>query len=116
VVDEVDEPVVDEPATTPRQGSTFSDRLSRRVLNYGFSRLLNSLQPGTDRNRYDPFYYSPSYRSSSGMDTAGSSGSSVLGSALGVDSGIPTFGTPKGSKKSNVWNVSSLKYKDETGD
>lgn len=117
VVDEpvVDEPVIDEPATTPRQGSTFSDRLSRRVLNYGVSRLLNSLQQGSSRGS-DPFYFSPRYRFSPDETTAGSFGSSVLGSALGVDSGVPTFGTPKGSKKSNVWNVSSLKYKDEMGD
>lgn len=109
-----EEPAV-EPAPAPKEKSTASERLSKRALNYGLSRLLNSLQRGSTRGS-DPFYFSPSYRSSPDETTAGSSGSSVLGSALGVDSGVPTFGTPKGSKKSNVWNVSSLKYKDEMGD
>jgi hypothetical protein len=106
---------VEEEAPAPKKASTASERLSKRALNYGLSRLLNSLQRGSTRGS-DPFYFSPGYRSSPDDTTAGSSGSSVLGSALGVDSGVPTFGAPKGSKKSNVWNVSSLKYKDEMGD
>jgi len=106
---------VKEEAPAPKKTSTASERLSKRALNYGFSRLLNSLQRGSTSGS-DPFYFSPGYRFSPDETTAGSYGSSVLGSALGVDLGVPTFGTPKGSKKSNVWNVSSLKYKDEMGD
>lgn len=110
-----EEAPVEEKAPAPKKKSTASERLSKRALNYGFSRLLNSLQRGSTSGS-DPFYFSPGYRSAPDETTAGSYGSSVLGSALGVDSGVPTFGTPKGSKKSNVWNVSSLKYKDKMGD
>lgn len=53
--------------------------------------------------------------SMTGMPGAGA-GSQALAQALRLgDPGAPLFGTEKEGKRKNVWNVASLKVKDETG-
>ena len=47
---------------------------------------------------------------------SGSAGSAALAQALRVgDPNGPLFGSEKTNPQQNVWNTSSLKYKDETG-
>ena len=45
----------------------------------------------------------------------GTPGSQALAQALRTDSGAALFGSEKEGKRRNVWNVESLKYKDEMG-
>lgn len=45
----------------------------------------------------------------------GGPGSQALAQALRVDSGAPIFGGEKKGKRRNVWNIESLRTKDETG-
>ncbi|UOF82371.1 UNVERIFIED_CONTAM: ribonuclease E [Bacteriophage sp.] len=45
----------------------------------------------------------------------GGPGSQALAQALRVDAGAPIFGGEKKGKRSNVWNIESLRTKDETG-
>jgi len=90
----------------------YGGRIGQAALNYGLGTVLNPSPQGA------PSSTSPTapQATSPTTTTAGTSGSAVLGAALGVDPGIPTFGGSKDSPQSSAWNVSSLKYKDETGD
>jgi hypothetical protein len=54
----------------------------------------------------------------SGYELGGGStgpGSAALAGALRTDAGAPIFGGEKKGKKRNVWNIESLRTKDETG-
>jgi len=98
----------------PTEKGDYASQAGKQATQYGISQLLAG--PSTQ-------YVGPSgSRDVSGSTTttgeaaqAPGPGSAALAQALRVDAGGPLFGGDSEGRQRKVWNVESLKLKDETG-
>lgn len=95
---------------------TISNQVERAGVQYGITQLMGqntgvtprSVDAGSATTTGQP-------GATAGEAGVGAPGSAALAQALRVDPGAPTFGGQGEGEQKPVWNLASLKLKDETG-
>lgn len=110
--------------TSTKYGTSTADTIDRpyrpsALGEFGEQVLAQYIYPefaSAARGLFDTNTPAPSQSTQVGAETTGTPSSAALAQALRVgDAGEPVFGTDDLGKQKRVWNVSSLKLKDEVG-
>ena len=100
----------------PKAPDSISNQVERAGVQYGITQLMGqptgvtprSVDAGSATTTGQP-------GATAGEAGVGAPGSAALAQALRVDPGAPTFGGQGEGEQKPVWNLASLKLKDETG-
>jgi hypothetical protein len=110
--------------TSTKYGASTADTIDRpyrpsALGEFGEQVLAQYIYPefaSAARGAFDTNTPAPSQSTQVGVESTGTPSSAALAQALRVgDAGEPVFGTDDLGKQKRVWNVSSLKLKDEVG-
>ena len=110
--------------TSTRYGASTAETIDRpyrpsALGEFGEQVLAQYIYPefaSAARGLFDTNTPAPSQSTQVGVESTGTPSSAALAQALRVgDAGEPVFGTDDLGKQKRVWNVSSLKLKDEVG-
>jgi hypothetical protein len=110
--------------TSTKYGASTADTIDRpyrpsALGEFGEQVLAQYIYPefaSAARGVFDTNTPAPSQSTQVGVESTGTPSSAALAQALRVgDAGEPVFGTDDLGKQKRVWNVSSLKLKDEVG-
>ena len=101
------------PGANATSGQKALAALERTGLNMAVNKLFEPTSSGVGATSFSPTLKSPVTTQTAGGTPSGQALSQALRTG---DPGSPLFGSEgKGGQRQNVWNVASLKVKDETG-
>ena len=100
----------------PKAPDSISNQVERAGVQYGITQLMGQDTGVTPRSTAAGSTTTTGQPSATaGEASVGSPGSAALAQALRVDPGAPSFGGQSSSEQKPVWNLATLKLKDETG-
>lgn len=100
----------------PKAPDSISNQVERAGVQYGITQLMGQDTGVTPRSTAAGSTTTTGQPGvTAGEASVGSPGSAALAQALRVDPGAPSFGGQSDGEQKPVWNLASLKLKDETG-